>query len=214
MYSEGLRRPRQDVFLLLVPGDAVAAGARAVADRRADGRQACRRLLGLPGKQLKDPITGANYPNNQIPASHITRSAGDSHAHPGADQREHHSPRPPTTSTRISGWFAAISSRQPNRLTGRWFRSYGETPAYLDPGNYLAQNTGRTWLNQSVSLTDTTHFRRPSSIRSCSASIGPTGTTCPSIRTSRSGFGDQHLYRRQAAMVRCGVRLLGHSQHG
>src|SRR5439155_26645999 len=26
----------------------------------------------LPGRQLKDPTTGANYPNNQIPAAQIT----------------------------------------------------------------------------------------------------------------------------------------------
>ena len=47
-----------------------------------------------------------------------------------------------------------------NRLTGRFFRSFGETPAFLDEANYLAQNTGRTWLNTSVSLTDT-HILSP-----------------------------------------------------
>src|SRR5438128_935217 len=37
-------------------------------------------------------------------------------------------------------------------------RSHGETPAYLDEANYLSQNTGRTWLNQSACLTDTHIF--------------------------------------------------------
>ena len=45
-----------------------------------------------------------------------------------------------------------------NRLSVRWYRSFGETPAYLDKNNYLANNVGRTWLNQSISVTDTHTF--------------------------------------------------------
>src|SRR5205085_1468104 len=43
---------------------------------------------------------------------------------------------------------------------GRWYRSFGETPAFLDPANYLAQNTGRTWMNTSPTITDT-HILSP-----------------------------------------------------
>ena len=45
-----------------------------------------------------------------------------------------------------------------NRLSVRWYRSYGKTPAFLDESNYFASTVGRTWLNQSESLTDTHVF--------------------------------------------------------
>jgi hypothetical protein len=45
-----------------------------------------------------------------------------------------------------------------NRLSGRFWNSSAETPAYLNPQNYLEQTTGRTWLNRSVSVTDTHTF--------------------------------------------------------
>jgi hypothetical protein len=111
-------------------------------------------------KQLKNPSTGANYTGNIIPAADIS---------PISRAILEHIPLP-TSGNRT---FAAAPNNfdedqllarvdqqftDKNRLTGRWFRSFGETPAYLDPGNYLAQNTGRTWLNTSVSLTDTHTF--------------------------------------------------------
>ena len=114
----------------------------------------------LPGKQLKDPFTGTPYPNNQVPASEIT---------PMSRAILTHIPLPTIGNTTFAAapnnfdedqWLVRgdqqIGSK--NRLTGRWYRSFGETPAYLDEGNYLAQNTGRTWLNTSVSLTDTHVF--------------------------------------------------------
>jgi hypothetical protein len=108
-------------------------------------------------KALKDPFTGTNYPNNQIPASQIS---------PISLAILQHIPLPSSGNTTFAAapnnfdenqWLVRIDRQltSKNRLNGRWFRSFGNTPAYLDPGNYLAQNTGRTWLNQSVSLTDT-----------------------------------------------------------
>jgi hypothetical protein len=45
-----------------------------------------------------------------------------------------------------------------NRITGRFWDSYAETPAFLDPSNYLAVTVGRTWLNRSTAITDTQVF--------------------------------------------------------
>ena len=42
-----------------------------------------------------------------------------------------------------------------NRITGRYWNSYAETPAFLNPANYLEVTVGRTWLNRSTSITDT-----------------------------------------------------------
>src|SRR6266496_3270478 len=57
-------------------------------------------------------------------------------------------------------WLARVDQQigSRNRLTGRFFRSFGETPAFLDESNYLSNNVGRTWLNTSTSLTDTHIF--------------------------------------------------------
>ena len=115
----------------------------------------------LPGRQLRNPFkNGEAYPNNLIPASDIS---------PISTQILTHIPLPTSGNTTFAAapnnfdedqWLLRgdqqISSR--NRLTVRWFRSFGETPAYLDESNYLAQNTGRTWLNTSATLTDTHTF--------------------------------------------------------
>ena len=107
-------------------------------------------------KALKDPVTGANYPNNQIPASQIS---------PISLAILQHIPLPTSGNTTFAAapnnfdedqWLLRGDQQitAKNRLSVRWFRSFGDTPAYLDPGNYLAQNTGRTWLNQSITVTD------------------------------------------------------------
>jgi outer membrane receptor protein involved in Fe transport len=114
----------------------------------------------LPGRQLRNPFTGAPYANNQIPTSDIS---------PISLQILTHIPLPTSGNTTFAAapnnfdenqWLVRGDQQigNNNRLSARWYRSFGETPAYLDEGNYLAQNTGRTWLNQSASLTDTHIF--------------------------------------------------------
>ena len=114
----------------------------------------------LPRLQLKDPATGAPYPNNQIPAAQIS---------PIAKLILTHIPLPTIGNTTFAAapnnfdedqWLARVDQQigSRNRLTGRFFRSFGETPAFLDESNYLSNNVGRTWLNTSTSLTDTHIF--------------------------------------------------------
>lgn len=111
-------------------------------------------------KKLNDPFTSAPYSGNQIPASEIS---------PISLQILQHIPLPTIGNTTFAAapnnfdedqWLVRGDQQigDKNRLTARWFRSFGETPAYLDEANYLAQNTGRTWLNTSASLTDTHVF--------------------------------------------------------
>lgn len=114
----------------------------------------------LPGKQLRDPFTGTPYPNNRIPASEIS---------PISLAILQHVPPPTIGNTTFAAapnnfdedqWLLRGDQQigERNRLSVRWFRSFGETPAFLDPQNYLSNNVGRTWLNQSESLTDTHAF--------------------------------------------------------
>jgi hypothetical protein len=116
--------------------------------------------LSSISKQLKNPFTGGTYAGNQIPSADIS---------PISRQILEHIPLPTSGNTTFAAAPNNFDENQlllradqqftaKNRLTGRWFRSFGETPAYLDPGNYLAQNTGRTWLNSSYSITDTHTF--------------------------------------------------------
>jgi len=112
--------------------------------------------------QLRNPFRGGNYPNNQIPLSDFNPVA--------KFIVDNFLPVPPAGGNRIS--VATPSNLNDdqilvrgdhqisaaNRLTGRFWVSHASTPAFLDPGNYLAQNTGRTWRNTSVVFTDTHTF--------------------------------------------------------
>ncbi|MBI3681604.1 MAG: TonB-dependent receptor [Acidobacteria bacterium] len=112
------------------------------------------------GRPLRDPFGGGNYPNNQIPASQlsaISRGILD------------FIPTPPSGNTIFISAPASYDDHQvlargdqqitaKNRLSGRYWRSWALTPAYLNAKNYLEQTTGRTWLNNSIALTDTHVF--------------------------------------------------------
>ncbi len=111
-------------------------------------------------KQLKDPATGLAYSGNQIPPGQIS---------PISLAILQHIPLPTIGNTTFAAaptnfdedqWLLRGDQQigDKNRLSVRWYRSYGKTPAFLDEANYLSQTTGRTWLNQSESLTDTHVF--------------------------------------------------------
>ncbi|MBL8210438.1 MAG: TonB-dependent receptor [Bryobacterales bacterium] len=113
-------------------------------------------------RALRDPLgaAGATYPANRIPASQIS---------PISRALLEFIPQP-TSGTEVLAIAPAnyddnqlllrgdqqFGSR--NRLSGRYWRSWAETPAFLNPTNYLAVTVGRTWLNNSISLTDTHAF--------------------------------------------------------
>lgn len=108
-------------------------------------------------RQLIDPVTRQPYPGNQIPANQLTPiSQGILEKVPL-----------PSSGNRI---FTAAPNNfndhqnlvridhqitSSNRISGRYWDSAAETPAFLNPTNYLEVTVGRTWLNRSVSITDT-----------------------------------------------------------
>ncbi len=112
-------------------------------------------------KQLKNPFTGGVYPNNQIPLSDFN---------PAARAILDFLPIPPAgKNTAAFGVLQNLDDDQTmvrgdhkisekNQLSGRFWISQANTPAFLDSKNYLAQNTGRIWRNTSVVLNDTHTF--------------------------------------------------------
>ncbi|HXE13696.1 MAG TPA: carboxypeptidase regulatory-like domain-containing protein, partial [Bryobacteraceae bacterium] len=111
-------------------------------------------------KALKNPFLGGTYAGNQIPISDMN---------PISQKILQYIPAPASGNT--------ISIAPPNNdddhqimvridhqisdanhIFGRFWNSQASTPAYLNPQNYLEQNTGRTWLNRSVAVTDSHIF--------------------------------------------------------
>src|SRR5260370_26568202 len=115
----------------------------------------------LPGKRLKDPFNpGAFYTNNMIPGDQISQIS---------KTILNYIPPPSIGNTVFLSapvnfdedqWLLRGDQQLGNsdRLSVRWYRSFGETPAYLNQKNYLENNVGRTWLNHSTSVTDTHIF--------------------------------------------------------
>lgn len=111
-------------------------------------------------RTLRDPFNNTPYPNNQIPASQFS---------PITRQVLNYIPTPPGNGTIFTAAANNYNDNQilvrgdqqitaNNRLSGRYWRSWADTPAVLNPTNYLENNVGRTWLNNSISLTDTHVF--------------------------------------------------------
>jgi len=117
----------------------------------------------LPRQQLRDPFggSGAVYANNQIPQSHFNPVA--------RTITENHLPVATTGNTVAYSTVTSFDDNQvlvrgdhqlsaSNRLSGRWFKSWAEQPASIDPRNYLNAVGGRQWFNKSATVTDTHTF--------------------------------------------------------
>lgn len=108
------------------------------------------------GRPIIDPTTRQPYPNNRIPPEQLNpvslailakiplpasgnrifvAAPNNFNDHQFLVRMDHH-----------------LSAK--NRLTGRFWNSAADTPAYLNPSNYLEVTVGRTWLNRSTSITD------------------------------------------------------------
>ncbi|MEX2262951.1 MAG: TonB-dependent receptor [Bryobacteraceae bacterium] len=108
-------------------------------------------------RQIVDPATRQPYPGNQIPSAQLSPIS--------LAILE----KVPTPSSGNQIFTAAPNNFDDdqflvridhqvttnNRVTGRFWNSYAETPAVLNPSNYLEVTVGRTWLNRSASITDT-----------------------------------------------------------
>jgi len=111
---------------------------------------------------LRNPFDGGTYPGNRIPLAHfspVTRAIVDNYIpipDGGGNRIFFATTTPLNDDQMLVRGDHQVSSR--NRLTGRFWVSNASTPAFLDPRNYLSQNSGRTWRNTSVVFSDTHTF--------------------------------------------------------
>jgi hypothetical protein len=118
---------------------------------------AAQRAGNFGTKTVIDPTTGKPYPNNTIPASQfnplsiavlqfipLPTSGNTIFIAPINNDTDNQ------TLVRIDHSFS-----QNNRLSGRFWNSQASAPGVLNPNNYLENATPHTWLNRSVTLTDT-----------------------------------------------------------
>jgi hypothetical protein len=114
-------------------------------------------------RQLRNPVTGQPFPNNQIPASMLS---------PAAQQILRDwlpVPNPQAGDNPLTLRFAAPQPlddyqylgrvdhtfNNAHRAYGRVWVSRASVPSYLEKGNILTSSYGRTWQNTVVSLNDT-----------------------------------------------------------
>ncbi len=112
---------------------------------------------GQFSRQIIDPTAGRPFPENQIPAtqvSPISRAILEKVPVPVSGSRIFTaSPNNFDDNQFLVRLDHQITSG--NRISGRFWNSYAETPAFLNPVNYLENTVGRTWLNRSTAITDT-----------------------------------------------------------
>ena len=119
--------------------------------------------LSAISRQLRNPFTGENFPNNQIPTSLFSPAAVGilddwlPLPNPGAGDNALtlRFPQPMEGDdhqylTRVDHTF-----NNNHRAYGRFWVSRASTPPVLEPGNILSSAFGRTWQNTVVSLNDT-----------------------------------------------------------
>ncbi|MCS7026542.1 MAG: carboxypeptidase regulatory-like domain-containing protein [Bryobacteraceae bacterium] len=108
-------------------------------------------------RPIRDPLANAPYPGNRIPASQFNPvSLGILEFIPtpaSGNTIFTAAPQPFDDHQVLVRGDQQLGAR--NRLSGRYWRSWAASQAYLNPRNYLEQFTGRTWLNNSMTVTDT-----------------------------------------------------------
>ncbi len=111
------------------------------------------------GRNLLDPNNNRQpYPGNVIPAAQInpvSRFIIDNAIADGGASGRITTVTPNNTDDHQVMVRGDHSFSDRNRLTGRYYKSWAEAPAFLDPKNVLAQTSGGNWYNESVSITDT-----------------------------------------------------------
>ncbi len=127
-------------------------------------------------RALRDPLTNAPFAGNIIPASRInpvSRTIIDSSLlDGGASGRISTIVASPNNDHQFMGRGDHQFS-QNNRLSVRYYKSWSESAAFLNPKNVLEQTSGGQWFNNSISFTDT-HTLSPSLVNQALFSINRT----------------------------------------
>lgn len=108
-------------------------------------------------KALIDPVTRQPYPGNRIPSDQISPISQGILAKVPVPSSGNQIFTASPNNTNDDQFLVRLDHQitSTNRISGRFWNSYAEAPSYLNPENYLEVTVGRTWLNRSVSITDT-----------------------------------------------------------
>ncbi len=163
----------------------------------------------LPGKPIRDPLANAPYPGNIIPASQfnpISKYVIDNALPlPTSGNKVFVAIPQPTDDHQVTArGDHSFSDR--NRLSGRYFKSWVSSPAFLDQKNVLAQYSGGQWYNESVSVTDT-HTFSPTIVNQALFSFNHTDGAFVPIQPTKSlvdlgaKYSNAPIYKWQIAVT-------------
>jgi len=169
----------QGSMLRVVPGE-VQRIVPTTAQRRGD--------FSALNRALRDPVANAPFPGNLIPASRvssISRTIIDTTIPDGGTSGRVNTivPTPNNDHQIMVRGDQQIS--QSNRLSGRYYKSWAESPAFLNPSNILEQTSGGSWFNESIAITDT-HTVSPTVVNQFLFSINRTNGFFQPIQPGRS----------------------------
>jgi hypothetical protein len=111
----------------------------------------------LPGKQLKDPSTGLNYTDNQIPSSQFAAASLqllDSVPHATDSTGVIHYTKP-INSSEEQFMGRADYTLSKHRIYGRYFNSHFVSQRVAGTTNIITSAAGRDQLTQTVAVSDT-----------------------------------------------------------
>jgi outer membrane receptor protein involved in Fe transport len=116
---------------------------------------------GLLPKTIRDPLANAPYPGNIIPANQFNLISmyiiNNALPLPTSGNKVFVAVPNNTDDHQVTArGDHSFSDR--NRISGRYYKSWASSPAFLDQKNVLAQTSGGQWYNESVSVTDTHTF--------------------------------------------------------
>ncbi len=116
---------------------------------------------GLLPKVIRDPVANSPYPGNVIPASQINPISkyiiDNTIPIPTSGNRVFTVAPNNTDDHQVTARGDHMFSSA-NRVSGRYYKSWASSPAFLNQKNVLERNSGGEWFNESVSVTDTHTF--------------------------------------------------------
>ena len=139
-------------------------------------------------RALRDPTTNQPFAGNLIPASRVSplsRYILDNTIPDGgaAGRLSTIVPTPLNDHQVLARGDHQISAA--NRVSGRYYRSFAQSPAFLNQRNLLEQTSGGKWFNESISITDT-HILSPRLLNQALFSINRTDGSFVPVVPSRS----------------------------
>ena len=113
---------------------------------------------GLLPRAIRDPLANSPYPGNIIPASQynpISRYIIENTIPIPTSGNRVFTVAPNNTDDHQVTTRGDHSFSNANRISGRYYKSWASSPAFLNQKNVLERNSGGEWFNESVSVTDT-----------------------------------------------------------